>query len=85
MLAQLWIARLDIERASYHDEWMLSLTHDLPERTWRALALQTGARIAIMRGEPALAYQHIEQALALVFSRWILVAAWQVHATATEL
>jgi hypothetical protein len=41
-LAQLWIARPDLDRASHHANEMLALSAHRPEATWRALALETG-------------------------------------------
>ena len=83
VLARIWEARADLDRASYHAEEMLALTTGIPEATWRALALETGARIAALRGASVLAMGYIEKALTLVASSRIPVAAWRVHASAT--
>jgi hypothetical protein len=55
------------------------------EMTWRALSLETAARIAALRDSAVEASGYIEEALTLVSGKRIPVAAWQVHATASRL
>jgi DNA-binding winged helix-turn-helix (wHTH) protein len=85
LLAQLWIARADLERASGHANEMLALTADLPEVTWRALALETGTRIAMAERDFARAQSHVAEALSTIEAREVPVAAWRVHCVANEL
>src|SRR5262249_3222012 len=50
------------------------------ERSWRALACTTRARVAIAGGERALAERNLSQALACIDEGEAPLAAWRVHA-----
>ena len=84
-LAQLWIARADLDRASHHADEMLALSAHRPEATWRALALETRARIAIGQRDLARAHGCVGEALSTIGDLEVPLAAWRVHAAATEL
>jgi hypothetical protein len=64
---------------------MRDLAMGTAEMTWRALALETAARIAALRDSAVEASEYIEEVLTLVSRKRIPVAAWQVHATASRL
>jgi DNA-binding winged helix-turn-helix (wHTH) protein len=84
-LAHLWIARADLDRASGHANEMLALTAHQPEVTWRALALQTRARIAMGQRDLARGQGCIGEALSAIAALEVPVAAWKVHTVAAEL
>ena len=84
-LAHLWIARADLDRASGHANEMLALTEHRPEATWRALALETRARIAMDQRDLARARACIGEALSTIGDLEVPVAAWRVHTVAAEL
>ena len=84
-IAKIHEANGDLDRASRHAQAMCDLAMGTAEMTWRALALETAARIAALRNSAVEARGYIEEALTLVSSKRIPVAAWQVHATASRL
>lgn len=84
-LAGVWIARADLGRASEHANEMLALTENRPEATWRALALETGARIAMGQRDFGRAQACVGEALSTIGDLELPLAAWRIHSVATEL
>ena len=84
-LAKIHEANGDLDRASRHAQAMRDLAMGTAEMSWRALALETVARIAALRDSAVEASRYIEEALTFVSRNRIPVAAWQVHATASRL
>jgi DNA-binding winged helix-turn-helix (wHTH) protein/tetratricopeptide (TPR) repeat protein len=84
VLAQLWIARGDRVRAACHAKDLLELTAAGAEATWRALALEVAAQIAMSEHDLPRAREHITEALSTVDSFEVPVAAWRVQALATK-
>ena len=84
-LTNLWVERGDLARAG--DEGAAFLEHATRtlEATWRGLALETNARIALASGDQQRATDLAEQAMAAVQGVEAPVAAWQVYATAADL
>jgi DNA-binding winged helix-turn-helix (wHTH) protein len=85
VLAKIHEANGDLGRANRHAQAMRELAMATAEMTWRALALETAARVAALRDSPVESSGYIEEALTLVSKNRIPVAAWQVHATASRL
>jgi tetratricopeptide (TPR) repeat protein len=84
VLAQIWIAKGDSAHANHHVEELLALTANLPEATWRALALETAARVAMGKRDLALTQAYITKALATIENREGALATWRVHTVAAE-
>jgi len=83
-LAQLWIARGDPARAGCHAKDLLALTARSAEATWRALALEVAAHIAMCERDLPRAREHITEALSVVERFEIPVAAWRVQVLAAK-
>ncbi len=83
-LAQLWISRGDSARAGRHAKDLLALTACSAEATWRALALEVAAQIAMCERDLPRAREHITEALSVVERFEIPVAAWRVQALAAK-
>jgi DNA-binding winged helix-turn-helix (wHTH) protein/tetratricopeptide (TPR) repeat protein len=83
-LAELWIARENPVRAARHANDLLELTAGGAEATWRALALEVAAQIAMCERDLPRAREHITEALSTVEKFEVPVAAWRVQALATK-
>ncbi|TMH71171.1 MAG: hypothetical protein E6H52_20375 [Betaproteobacteria bacterium] len=84
VLVQLWIARGDPARAGSHAKDLLALTAGGGQATWRALALEVAAHIAMCERDLPRAREHINEALSVVERFEIPVAAWRVQALAAK-
>ena len=84
VLAQLWISRRDPARAGRHAKDLLALTAGGGQATWRALALEVAAQIAMCERDLPRAREHITEALSVVERFEIPVAAWRVQALAAK-
>jgi DNA-binding winged helix-turn-helix (wHTH) protein/tetratricopeptide (TPR) repeat protein len=84
VLAQLWISRGDPDRAGCHAKDLLALTAGGGQATWRALALEVAAQIAMCERDLPRAREHITEALSMVDRFEIPVAAWRVQALAAR-
>ena len=84
VLAQLWIARGDPARAASHAKDLLALTAGGGQATWRALALEVAAQIAMCERDLPRAREHITEALSVVERFEVPVAAWRVQALAAK-
>jgi tetratricopeptide (TPR) repeat protein len=81
-LTNLWIDRGALARA--REEGALFIEHAAAtvEQSWRALAWEANARIALASGDVQGASDLVDQAVDAVNGVEAPVAAWQVHATA---
>jgi tetratricopeptide (TPR) repeat protein len=84
-LVDLWLAKGNHAAARRAAERLLSAALETEERTWQALAWDARARVAEVEGDGGRASQCIAQALALVESHELPLAAWRTHATAAQL
>ena len=83
-LTNLWLARRDFARARTEGELFLAHAGATAERTWQALACEANARIALAAGDWPRAQELIGRALTALEGFEAPVAAWQVHATASD-
>lgn len=78
----LLLAEGDLAAAQEHAEEFVGLAEQTDERTWRALAWDALARVAIARGAPAEALDHVASGLGVSEGFETPLATWQVHETA---
>jgi tetratricopeptide (TPR) repeat protein len=81
-LSELWLAKGDIARARLQADRFLKGTLATEEHTWRALAWETNARVAI--SDLDRAQECVAQALESMEGFDTPLAAWRVHATAAD-
>ncbi len=84
-LTEAWLAKGDLAQARLEGELFLKITLAAEERTWRALAFEANARIAIGEGDLERAHDLIIQALQAMEGFELPLAAWRVHGTAAAL
>jgi tetratricopeptide (TPR) repeat protein len=84
-LTELWLAKGDLKQARTEAEWFLQVTLATAERTWRALAWEANARVAIAQRDFERAHDCVTKALSTMEGFEVPLAAWRVHATASEL
>jgi hypothetical protein len=84
-LTELWLAKGDLQRARTEAERFLQLTLATAEHTWQALACEANARIAIAGVDLEGAQDCIAKAISTMEGFEVPLAAWSVHATASEL
>ena len=84
-LSDAWLARGDLTQARAEAERLLALTLATAERTWQAMAWETGARVAMETGDRRRARVCIDSALSAMEGFEVPLAAWRVHAGAAEL
>jgi tetratricopeptide (TPR) repeat protein len=84
VLAQLWISRGYPARAGRHATDLLALTAGGGQATWRALALEVVAQIAMCERNLSRAREHITEALSIVERFEIPAAAWRIQALAAK-
>jgi hypothetical protein len=83
-LTDVWLANGDLKQAGSEAERFLELTLATPERTWQALAWETGARVAMAGGDHLRARASIQNALSTMEGFEVPLAAWRVHASAAD-
>jgi DNA-binding winged helix-turn-helix (wHTH) protein len=83
-LAELWLAKGDIEKANSDAKAFLRASLATRERTHQALGWEINARVATLMGDRTRAEECIAKALNLIEQFEIPLAAWRVHATAAE-
>lgn len=83
-LANLWLTTGDLGRSRQEGELFLVEAGATAERTWQALAWETGARLALASGDAALARERSARALDTLEGFEAPVAGWQAHATAAD-
>ncbi len=84
-LTELWLAKSDLGQARPESERFLELTLATAERTWQAIAWETGARVAIAEGDLQRAHDWIDHAVSTLQGVEIPLAAWRVHRSAVKL
>ena len=83
--ADAYLASDRIADAQRHAQLFHDYAYAIRERTWRALASESSARIALRRGDLALAAEHLRQAWAETEPGDLRLAAWRLHAVEAEL
>ena len=83
-LTNLGLSTGDLTRARDDGESFLASAEATAERTWRALACEANARIALAAGETRRAQDLATRALAAIEGFEAPVAGWQAHATAAD-
>ena len=84
-LAEAFLSKGELEKARVEAEEFLTVTLASEERTFRALAYETNARIAIANQEFARAQDLTTKALEAMDGFEVPLAHWRVHGTAAEL
>lgn len=84
-LTEAWLAKGDLAQARLEGELSLKITLAAEERTWRALAFEANARVAIGEGDLMTAQGFVIQALQAMEGFEVPLAAWRVHGTASAL
>jgi DNA-binding winged helix-turn-helix (wHTH) protein/tetratricopeptide (TPR) repeat protein len=83
-LAELWLGKGDLARAKSQAEKFLGVTLETAEHTWQARAWQINAQVAMAQDQLDRAGDCIDKALSTMDGFEVPLAAWRVHATATE-
>jgi DNA-binding winged helix-turn-helix (wHTH) protein/tetratricopeptide (TPR) repeat protein len=81
-LAELWLAKGDLARATLQAERALELALATDERTYQALAWDVRARVALRAADLASAEKVIEKALLIIQEYETPLADWKVHTSA---
>jgi DNA-binding winged helix-turn-helix (wHTH) protein/tetratricopeptide (TPR) repeat protein len=84
-LTELALASGDLNRARVQSQEFLRVVEETQERTWKALAWDASARIALAGEDWALANDEISKAIAAMEGFETPLAAWRVHGTAARL
>ncbi|HXO32417.1 MAG TPA: AAA family ATPase [Candidatus Acidoferrales bacterium] len=84
-LTEVWLSKGDLEKARVEAEQFLRVTLASEERTFRALAFEANARIAIAEQKFARAQDLTTKALEAMDGFEVPLAHWRVHGTAAEL
>jgi DNA-binding winged helix-turn-helix (wHTH) protein/tetratricopeptide (TPR) repeat protein len=84
-LTELWLAKGDLARAHRQAERLLRFALGNAEHTWRALAWEVNARIAMAESDLTRARDCVAKALQAMGGFEVPLARWRVHATAAEL
>ena len=82
--ARFWLGKGELARASEEARLMVSGASATAERTWQGLAWEVSARIALAADNTRQAREYIERGLTAIGGVQAPVAAWQVHATASD-
>jgi DNA-binding winged helix-turn-helix (wHTH) protein len=84
-LTEAWLSKGELVQARAEAEQFLKVTLSTEEHTFRALAFEANARLAIAEDEEAKAQDCVEQALHEMERYEVPLAHWRVHATAASL
>jgi len=84
-LTELWLAKGDLAQARSQAEGFLKIALATEERTWRTLAWEASARIAMAEGSLTRAQHCMAEGLSAMEGFEVPLAGWRVHATAFEL
>ena len=79
-MADAHLALGQIEQAQLHARQFHDLAYAIRERTWRALASETCARIALRTADPAAAKAHLLQGWKETEAGELKLAVWRLHA-----
>ena len=80
-----YLAKGDLAQARPEAELFLKLTMSTEERTWRALALEANARVAVEEGDLSRGQHWVTQALQAMEGFEVPLAAWRVLGTASAI
>jgi tetratricopeptide (TPR) repeat protein len=83
-LTELWLTKGDLDRARPQAERALAIALASAERMWQALAWEANARVAMASFDVPRARDCIAKALSALEGFETPLAAWRVHATASE-
>jgi tetratricopeptide (TPR) repeat protein len=75
----------DVQQARKYCDEFLERVEKTEEWTYRALAYEVSARIALSAGDFGQAEKKITEALAIATNQWIPMARWKIHLTAAEI
>lgn len=75
----------DVASAAEEAQLFVADASAAEERTWQALAWDASTRVALARGELGRAHDHVSRALSAIDGVEAPVAAWQAHATASQI
>src|SRR5208283_83470 len=84
-LTELWLAKGDLAQARPQAERSLAIALASAEHMWQALAWEANARVAMAELDIPRARDSIAKALSAMEGFEVPLAAWRVHATASEL
>ncbi len=84
-LTEVWLSKGELERARVEAEEFLKVTLKTEERTYRALAFEANARLAIAEQDLDRAQDLIAKALHSMEGYEVPLAHWRVHGTAADL
>jgi len=84
-LTELWLAKGNLAQARLETERFLKIALASEERTWRTLAWEASARVAIAELDLARAQDYIVEGLSTMEGFEVPLASWRIHATAFEL
>jgi DNA-binding winged helix-turn-helix (wHTH) protein len=85
VLTELWLAKGDITQARLAGDRFLEIASATEERTWRALAWEASARVAMAELDQTRSQGCIAEALSTMKGFELPLADWRVHAAAFEL
>jgi hypothetical protein len=84
-LTELWLAKGDLAQARPQAERLLKIALASAEHTWRALAWEVNARVAMAELDLTRAQDCIAKGLSAMEGFEVPLATWRVHAPAFEL
>jgi tetratricopeptide (TPR) repeat protein len=84
-LTTAWLSKGELAPARIEAEQFVKVAMAIPERTFRALAFEANARLALAEGELARAKDCIARAVEEMEGFETPLTAWRVHATVSEL
>ncbi len=84
-LTELWLSEGNLGEAETAANLFLSLALTTEKHTYSALALEASARVALAQGNLVSAASFVSDALRLIGEYQIPLAAWRVHAVASQL
>ncbi|MEJ0039662.1 MAG: AAA family ATPase [Gammaproteobacteria bacterium] len=84
-LTQVWLAKGDLASADAAAKRLLERALTTADRTWQAIAWDVNARVALANGDQDRAMEYISNGVSTVQGVEVPLAAWQVHATATDI
>jgi tetratricopeptide (TPR) repeat protein len=84
-LSELWLMSGNLTQAHEDAKVYLTLALSTEDYTYRALAAEVSARVALAQGEVSAAQEFISQGIQVVEEHDVPLARWHVHATAALL
>jgi len=83
-LSELWLMTGDLAQAQDDASAYLNLAFSTDDYTYRALAAEVSARVALAQSRVPAAHEFVLQGLRTLDERHVPLAAWRVHATAAS-